>query len=311
MALRALQGWVQAVISHPGGPVAGAASAGALAHMAVAPGALDAVVEPSAHLTAEQRLGLYSRGYTLRLLECLRSMHPALRHALGDAVFEAFALDYLAASPSRSYALQRLNAGFAGHLEASRPEVSGGEEPWPDFVVDLARLERSFMEVFDGPGTEGAGGTRPELPQLPHDSRRIAFVANPSLRLHSSRYPVGRYLSDVREGRMPSLPQPGQSYLALVRREFRVRQIALTEPEYRALDLLAAGGSLRSAAAAAGQDAGTVWGWAARWWTRDLLVGVRTADGSRAVEGRSGGSWQPQSRPGRSMRGRGSRPSRT
>lgn len=279
MALSALQGWVQAVISHPGGPVAGAASAEALEHIAVAPGALDTVVEHSTHLTAAQRLGLYSRGYTLRLLECLRSMHPALRHALGDAVFEAFALDYLAAGPSRSYTLHQLNAGFAGHLEASRPEVAEGEQPWPEFLVDLARLERSFMEVFDGPGTEGAGHTRPELPRRPrHDGRRMAFVANPSLRLHSSRYPVGRYLNDVREGRNPSLPQPQRSHLALFRREFRVRQIALTGPGYRALGLLAAGRTVACAADETGQDAMTVWEWAARWWARDLLVRVGTVD---------------------------------
>src|SRR6266508_5931262 len=137
-----LQGWLQTVVTHPDGVAAGAAATGL---------PIDVVVRPSSRLTAEQRLHLYHRGYHLRLLECVRALHPALRHALTEELFDEFALDYLRARPSRSYTLFRLTEGFADHLEATRPD---GGEAWPDFVIDLARLERTFLEVYEGPGVE-------------------------------------------------------------------------------------------------------------------------------------------------------------
>src|SRR5438046_8851204 len=107
-----MQRWLQAVVTHPDGAAAGALSEEARRHLDVPPGELDRVVRPSSKLTAEQRLDLYHRGYRLRLLESLRAVHPVLRHALGTELFDAFALEYLQACPSRSYTLFRLGEGF-------------------------------------------------------------------------------------------------------------------------------------------------------------------------------------------------------
>src|SRR5919197_5335299 len=97
------------------------------------------------------RLDVYRKAYRARLLTCLRDTHPGLRHALGEELFDAFALDYLETHPSRRYTLFRLSEAFADHLAATRP----GDRGWPDFIIDLARLERTFMEVYEGPGVEG------------------------------------------------------------------------------------------------------------------------------------------------------------
>ena len=149
-----LQGWLQAVIRHPDGVVAAVAYEGALRSLTVPPGALDDVVLPSAFLTAEQHLAIYARSYQLRLLECMRELHPALRHALGPALFDDFAMDYLQSHPSSSYTLFELDRGFAGHLAATQPQLPDGEELWPSFLVDLARIERLFVAVYDGRGVE-------------------------------------------------------------------------------------------------------------------------------------------------------------
>ncbi len=115
-------------------------------------------------LPAEARLRLYSRDYHLRLLDCLRASHPALRELLGAELFEAFALDYVQARPSRSYTLGQLGAGFVEHLERTRPT---GEE-WALLVCELVRLERAVAEVYDGPGVEGERIlTAEELPAEP------------------------------------------------------------------------------------------------------------------------------------------------
>jgi hypothetical protein len=279
-ALRDLQGWLQAVIQHPGGVATAVASQEARRWLNPAPGALDDIVRPSAALTAEQRLAMYARSYQLRLLECMRELHPALRYALGPALFDDFTLDYLQANPSTSYTLFELDRGFADHLGATRPELADGEEPWTSFLVDLARLERLFLEVYDGPGIEaveskpsetGIGRHQPcfdanfpaqhgwslsasgaELAaELPPGWAEAAVSAVPCLKLFASPYPVGRYLVAVRRGQLPALPRPQPCFLVLNRRNYTVVLHELEANAYGLLDALVTGAPLAEAAAKA------------------------------------------------------------
>jgi Putative DNA-binding domain len=261
LALRDLQGWLQAVIRHPDGVAAAVASEEARRWLTVAPEALDDVVCPSAALTAEQRLAMYARSYQLRLLECMRELHPALHHALGPALFDDFTLDYLQANFSTSYTLFELDRDFADHLAATQPQLADGEEPWPSFLVDLARLERLFLEVYDGPGVEAvetgpaapALSAGPELPaELPPRYADATVWAVPCLKLLASPYPVGRYLLAVRRGEHPAIPPPEACFLVLNRRDYTVVLHELTANAYRLLDALVTGAPLADAAAGAG-----------------------------------------------------------
>jgi hypothetical protein len=176
-------------------------------------GAADGLVAGSAQLAASERVELYRRGYRLRLVGCLRETHPGLRHALGDELFHAFALDYLEAHPPSGYTLNALGARWPEHLEATRPDG----EWWPDFLVGLARLERTFAEVYDAEGAEGDP----------------AAVASP--RLLRTRYPVAGYLAAVRRGEDPPLPAPQTSYVAVGRRDWVVTLTELDASEYERL----------------------------------------------------------------------------
>jgi hypothetical protein len=190
-----------------------------------------AVVAGSAALCAQRRIEIYARGYRARLVGCLRDMYPGLRHALGAEVFEAFALDYLDAHPPSGYTLNALGARWPEHLEATRPQ----DERWPAFVVDLARLELAFHEVYDGEGVEG------EPPLRGEDLRDGALRAAPCLRLLRARYPVSGYLGAVRRGEEPPLPAPRATYVAVTRRDFAVTLTELDAPDYAALERLTRG----------------------------------------------------------------------
>ncbi len=224
---------------------------------------VEQVLAPSATLTAAERLDLYRRGYTLRLLECLRAMHPALRHALGDELFDGFALDYLAARPSISYTLSRLDEGFAAHLAATRP-VS--DEFWPDFLIDVVCFERAFLEVYDGEGVEGRpiAGATDVAP-----GATVTVDAVPCLRLLHSRYPVGDYVRAVRRGEQPALPLPRSTWLALVRRNWVVELVPLDAESFAVLAGLLGG--------AATSD-GTVLGRIASWADQGLFRRIRQLD---------------------------------
>jgi hypothetical protein len=204
LELAHVQRWMQAVITHPDGVAEG-----------VSVERLEDIVRGSSRLPARERLELYSRDYHLRLLDCLRSSHPALRELLGEELFDAFALDYLRACPPHGYTLGRLGAGFAEHLDRTRP----ADAEWATLIVELARVERAFAEVYDGPGVEGERILGPDA--LPRESDPWWLQARlepvPCLRLLHSRFPVGAYLSAVRAGEQPATPRARESFIALCR----------------------------------------------------------------------------------------------
>src|SRR5258707_1575006 len=153
-----LQRWMQAAIMHPAGIAEGIASAEARSYIDVGPDEAERVVTRSRAMTALERLAIYAYAYSARLVECLSEEFPVLKHALGEEVFDAFAVEYLERYPSRSYTLFQLGVNFPRFLAETRPDREADEgvaAEWPDFLIDLATLERTFSEVFDGPGVEG------------------------------------------------------------------------------------------------------------------------------------------------------------
>lgn len=231
LGLAATQRWMQAVI---------------LGETAELDRATDpaSIVEGDAALPAVARLELYRRSYVLRLRSCLRDAYPALRHALGDELFDDFADEYVASHPSYARSLGELGAGLPEHLDATRPDAGLAplrRERWPDFLVDLARLEWAFCEVYDGPGDEerkaadegdddGCGG----------ESKSVAGC-RPSrcLRLLELRYPADDYMLRVRRGDSPALPRPEACSVALGRRDYVVTVTRIAPAERRLLELVA------------------------------------------------------------------------
>lgn len=263
-ALDELQRWMQAVITHPSGVAAGIASDQAREQIVVVPEQAERVVTRSRALTALERLTIYHEAYFARLLECLRHEYSVLAAALGEELFDAFAVGYLESHPSTSYTLERLGAEFPEHLAATRPPRDAAVDTssdWPEFMIDLARLERTVNEVFDGPGVEG-------LPLL--DSNRLAtispqdwpgarLVCAPCLRAVQLQFPVNDYFTAVRLGRSAPIPQPETECVAVTRRDYRVLRYTLSVTQYELLRALIAGEAVgtaieRAAATSAATD---------------------------------------------------------
>jgi hypothetical protein len=197
--LAQIQRWMQAVLMHPAGAAEGIASAEARQAIDLPLDQAERVVTRSRSLSGLERLAIYGRAYYARLLDCLRESYPVLFHALGEDAFGAFALDYLQKYPSRSYTLNDLGASFPRYLRESRPADEPGPS-WPDFIIDLAALEWTYNEVFDGPGAEGqrllgAEQLRSVPPERWPEAR---LVPVPCLRVLALRYPVHTYYTAVR-----------------------------------------------------------------------------------------------------------------
>ena len=273
-----IQRWMQAAIMHPVGVEEGIASAEARRHIDIGPDEAETVVTRSRALTALDRLAIYGYAYYARLLECMREEFPVLKHALGEEVFDAFAVGYLQQYPSRSYTLFQLAANFPQYLAETRPDADAAEglpADWPDFVIDLARLELTFNEVFDGPGVEGKRllEADPLLAITPERLLESRLVGVPCLRLLVLRYPVHRYFTAVRRHEDPGPPEPAQTFLAVTRRRFVVRHYELSRPAYQLLHALLEGASVGQAFSGALKVAGSdlellplhLWTWFHDW----------------------------------------------
>ncbi len=256
-SLHRLQSWMQAVVTHPAGVGRALADDATRKQVDITADQVETAVTRSNQLTALERLDIYNRSYHARLLDCFRAEYPCLLHACGEQLFTHFVADYLHHHPPASYTLNRLSERFPNHLATTRPRAEAGEdeESWPDFLIDLATLERTFADVYDGPGEE-------ENPPLAADqinalsAEKLAearLTPAASLRLLAYRFPVADYFTAVRAGQDPALPTASPGHLALHRTNWRVRMLPLSPEGYHFLQALSEGETVAAASRAARQ----------------------------------------------------------
>jgi hypothetical protein len=215
-SLETQQRWMQAVITASDGVPAGL---GALQDQAPAAAGF---IRSTPALGGAERLAIYWRSYHARLLQTLQALFPAARHALGDALFDRFGLDYLERHRPSSFTLDRLADRFAQHLADTRPDDCA--QGWSDFLIDLVRLEWALHQVYHAPGWEERRPARPQAWAAWDDAAVLGIVPvpNPALRQMFVRYPVHVFLQAVRRGEQPALPEPAAHHVVISRRSYRV-----------------------------------------------------------------------------------------
>lgn len=215
-------------------------------------GAVRARVVGDERLGPEGRFAIYAGGYRSRLLEALRDDYPALRLLVGETVFDLFAQGYVAAHPPRHFSLYDYGAGFADHLEATRPADGG---PLAALPAAVARLERARSEAQRAAGTERHGRPLPmaDSAMLPGLRLRLPGSAR-LLRLEFDPLPL---IEASEKGGEPVVPVPGESLIAVARSNYRVRQHRLEPWRHAWLEALGhEGGEVYRAAAAAARRSG-------------------------------------------------------
>ncbi len=255
--LAQVQRWMQSILMHPGGVSEGVESPAARREIEITLDRLPEVILPSRALSSANRLEIYVNAYHARLMECLDEEFAVTRYAVGEELFGALSFGYLQNYPSASYTLCELGRRFPAFLAESRlharetPEGSG--DKWPEFVIELASLERALYEVYDGPGTEQTGSLDPaRLAGLdPEGWQKIRLAPAPCLRLLAFGHDVSGYWGDRKDELTPVTPVAEHHWLAICRRDFVVERFELDEPQYLLLMALAQGETLPTAIAAA------------------------------------------------------------
>jgi hypothetical protein len=190
---------------------------------------IEAIISGDQCLSAAERLGIYATGYFYRLLDCLKEDYPATLAVLGDEAFQRLIADYLGefppTEPSISYAGQHL-ADFIANQRICTD---------CPFAEDLARLERTTIEVFHGPDAEALDAeTMRSIPtdQWPMFELRL----HPAVKFLELNWKVSDVLSAVNEKREWSVPSLERSRMIVFRQNAQVYFRALQGGEKRALE---------------------------------------------------------------------------
>lgn len=284
LPLRSVQQWMQAVIMHPDGVNSEESVNDEMT--------IDNMILPSRRLTSQQRIEVYSNAYYARLLECMRDEFPAMVALLGEELFNSFAFSYLQSHPSASYTLADLGSQFHGFLTDNRDSVGDDDdsaEPvedhrWFDFMLDLVLLERTYSEVFSGPGIENietlnANALSAVAPAL---VGAICLTPAPCLRLLRLKSRAHEYAIAIRKsGTMSAeLPKMVETCLVVTRINYVVRTIVVEPDEFLLLQKLVEGVCLDSAIVSVVEQsslseeqlAGKLADWFTRWAMDRLFV---------------------------------------
>jgi hypothetical protein len=218
-SLSLLQHWLKTVVTERGG-LGEKLDAAARRHGLSA----EDVVAEKRGLSARERLAVYTGGYVLRLLECMRADFPALRGFVGDSVFDAFAKAYVITMPPVSHSLYDLGADFPRFLEETKPKnraLYAGISAMLDLPPELARIERARAEVLRARGTEDDPPAEPLSPFAVF-GEGPTLQATPCLRLLEMKFPLVDFLRSSDKGERPEPPAPRTSLVAVGRSNYRL-----------------------------------------------------------------------------------------
>lgn len=194
-------------------------------------------------MNANEHLAIYQRSYIARLRNCMAQQFSALEYALGEAIFCAFADDYLASNPSHNYNLAHLGANFSAYLKLNRPDANEEiKENWIDFMIELAQFEFALGLILEQKAEENYPLATIETPE-----KNLKLV--PIVELFKFQFPVRKYYSDFKQGHEPNLQIEYESYCVVLRHQFKLAVYDLHPSQYEFLKLLKEGDDIANAKA--------------------------------------------------------------
>lgn len=215
------------------------------------------IIAPNSQLSSVERLELYNRQYWLRVLGSLAEDFGSLRKLMGSRRYDAMAIAYLNAHPSRSFTLRNLGSRLVEWLGA-HVEYAGRRHK---LALDVAKVEWAFVEAFDHAELKPLGAV--EVAGLGGESR---VQLQPHLRLVELNYPADELVLNLqqREGRhtseaglaeeyeeLPPIKLDGmrakKTWLAVHRDEYTVYFRRLEREEFEILRALEGGKALAEA----------------------------------------------------------------
>jgi len=194
-------------------------------------------------------LAIYRNNASHALRESLALTYPVVQRRVGEDYFRQLAANYRLRFPSRSGDLHWYGRDFAAFLDG---HLDGGEYRW---LADLARLEWSYAECSVAAGHPGIAAD--SLAKYPAARlEQLVFQVQPSLRLHSSAFPIFTVWETNQVDNAPPVDQSLADEAGMVlSRHDRVEVRRLESGLFSFLSALAGGATLGDAMSTADLDA--------------------------------------------------------
>jgi hypothetical protein len=193
-------------------------------------------------------LDVYRNNASFTFRKSLEITYPVIRRRVGDDYFRQLCAAYRQRFPSRSGDLHWYGRDFAAFLDVY---LDGSEYQW---LADLARIEWSCAECsidVDRPAIAADALARYPAAQLEH----LVFHLQPSLKLHSSAFPVFSIWEANQGENAPPMDQSLGSEAGLVRARHDAPEVRRLEPGlFSYLSALHGGASLGAAMTTAALD---------------------------------------------------------
>lgn len=195
---------------------------------------LSSWVASDARMSALERLDVYANMYFFRIRDVLRDEFEKVVACVGDELFHNLVVEYLQEFPTAHWSLRDAGRRFAGFLDSL---AISEEQPW---LVDLAALERAYLEVFDGP--DATTLTVEDLQQLPPESfATLQLRLIPSYLQIDAKHAVDELWQWLEEGGAPMPAASGTRKLIVWRQGIEVFHRALDDNEIALWPLLVEG----------------------------------------------------------------------
>ncbi|HEY2408179.1 MAG TPA: DNA-binding domain-containing protein [Polyangiaceae bacterium] len=185
-------------------------------------------------LSPVEQLEIYREQFWLRHTGSLVEDYPGLGGILGESHWQRLVEEYLLARAPTSYTLRDLG------LELPELVERASWLPHQGLCVDMARLERIYIEIFDAADAPPLDASR--LAAIPESAWETArLVPHPALRLLKVGYPVVELRHALRSAEGHSaiaIPEPETQYLAVFRADLRLLSERLSAGAFALFDAL-------------------------------------------------------------------------
>ncbi len=199
------------------------------------------LIKGDERVSKETRMGIYTTGYMLRLLECMQADLPSLYTFWGESLFDLFGRAYLLQHPSQSHSLFDLTAEYADFLDRTRPPaeaIEAGNSIEYDIPAELVRMERARLAAILSKGPEGDTAT-PDLGFFSFFSgEKSVLQAHPALQLLVQKMPLIDVYRQLMHDQELTIPDYKTTYLAATRMHFKIQFFELTDWQYELLHFL-------------------------------------------------------------------------
>jgi hypothetical protein len=184
-------------------------------------------------LSPVERVGIYANAYFYRLHDVLKEDFPCIYTIIGDVDFHNLITGYLTEYPPTEPSVLHAGRHLPGYIQTTNDRNCGLISCWP-FLTDLARLERTCLEVFHGADAEVL--EQAWLCTLPPDSwPSLRIRLHPAARLLDLEWQLDLLMAAIKEKQQWEPPPQTSNTLLVWRQNGQVHHRRIERGEHIAL----------------------------------------------------------------------------